>query len=112
MTNGWKNCEINPEDAAVRASGQPTYEAFASEVDAATKAKTIIDAFAKKQTDGTHLCPCCGGMRVKDRLHTNALSRHADVYVCDSCGMDEAVRDMAGATLPLKDWAIARWQMS
>ena len=40
--------------------------------------------------DGENFCPRCGRMTVKDRLHTNALSRHATVYVCDACGTDEA----------------------
>ena len=47
-------------------------------------------------------------MTVKERLTTNALSRHADVYICDACGNDEAVREMKGDPLPLKDWAIAK----
>ena len=36
------------------------------------------------------------------------VSRHADVYICDACGNDEAVREMKGDPLPLKDWAIAK----
>lgn len=37
----------------------------------------------------------------------NALSRRADVYVCDACGMQEAMEDMMGSRTPLTAWAIA-----
>ena len=30
------------------------------------------------------------------------------VYICDECGMDEALRDMAGTPLPLAEWAMVR----
>ena len=36
------------------------------------------------------------------------MSRHASVYICDDCGIDEAIRDWKGAPLQLKDWAIAQ----
>lgn len=84
------------------------YEQFSRDVTATTAAKRAVDKFAKKQMNGVHICPRCGHLTVKDRLTTNALSRHADVYICDACGMDEAVRDMKGCALPLKDWAIAK----
>lgn len=84
------------------------YEQFSQNVTATAAAKRAVDEFAKKQADGVHICPRCGRLTVKERLGTNALSRHADVYICDACGMDEAIRDMKGQPLPLKDWAIAR----
>ena len=84
------------------------YKQFSQDVTATAAAKRAVDEFAKVQADGTHNCPRCGRLTVKERLTTNALSRHADVYICDACGMDEAVRDMKGNPLPLKDWAIAR----
>ena len=34
----------------------------------------------------------------------NALSRYADVQICEACGMDEALRDAAHAPLPLTEW--------
>ena len=37
------------------------------------------------------------------------LSRQlAGVYVCDNCGMDEALRDFARYPLPLEEWSAAR----
>ena len=84
------------------------YEQFSQDVTATTAATKAVDEFAKKQKDGVHICLRCGQLTVKERLVTNAFSRHADVYICDVCGMDEAVRDMKGDPLPLKDWAIAK----
>ena len=82
------------------------YEQFSQDVTATVAAKKAVDRFAKVQKDGTHICPRCGRLTVKERLVTNSFSRHADVYICDACGMDEAIRDMKGEPLPLKDWAI------
>lgn len=38
----------------------------------------------------------------------NALSRRVDVYVCDACGMHEALEDMVDSISPLSSWAIAQ----
>lgn len=84
------------------------YEQFSQDVTATAAAKRAVDEFAKKQVDGVHICPRCGRMTVKERLTTNALSRHADVYICNECGMEEAILDFRGTPLPLKDWAIAK----
>lgn len=83
------------------------YETFSHEVAVTAAAKRAVDEFAKEQAGGCRICPRCGHLTIKDRLATNALSRHADVYICDACGMDEAVRDFKGVPLPLMDWAIA-----
>lgn len=48
-------------------------------------------------------CLRCG--KPLDRhLAVNAMSRHADVYVCRECGTDEALRDAFGEPLPLQEW--------
>ena len=52
-------------------------------------------------------CPRCGQKRMDPKPVRNALSRHAKVYICDICGMDEALRDMKGNPLPLNQWSIA-----
>lgn len=83
-------------------------EEFRQEVTAAVAAKTAIDAFAKMQTDGVRFCPRCGRQTVKDQLSANALSRCAHVYICDTCGTDEAIRELNRKTLPLRAWAIAK----
>ena len=107
MSRGWTLEELQAVSAAMKEAGEMGFEEFSAEVEATTAAKTKVDAFAKVQTDGVHFCPRCGRMSVKDRLHTNALSRHAHVYVCDACGVDEAIRDWKGNTIPLTEWAIA-----
>lgn len=65
----------------------------------------IIDLFAKKQRDGHFACPRCGRMN-KDT--EGALSRRAAIYICDNCGIDEALEDMAGSISPLASWRIAQ----
>ena len=60
------------------------------------------------QRDGAHmLCPRCGLNRMYKSVHTNALSRIADVYVCPQCGTDEAILDLLRKPLPLHEWAFA-----
>lgn len=49
-------------------------------------------------------CLRCGNP-LDHHLVLNALSRHADVYVCRECGTDEALRDAVGQPLPFQEWA-------
>lgn len=107
MSKDWTTEELQAASAAMKEAGEMGYEEFGAEIEE-QEAKKKIEAFAKVQADGDHFCPRCGRMTVKDRKATNAWSRHADVYICDACGTDEAMRDFTGAVLPLKDWAIAR----
>lgn len=111
MSRDWTPEEIQAASAAMQEAGEMSYEEFTEAVAATEDAKMKIDAFAKFQAegDGLHFCPRCGNMTVKTRLHTNAWSRHANVYICDACGMDEAVRDWQKNPLPLKEWAIAKF---
>ena len=48
-------------------------------------------------------CLRCGAP-LAVHLMVNALSRYADVQICEACGMDEALRDAAHAPLPLTEW--------
>ena len=69
------------------------------------KLKQVIERLKPNQLDGkTHPCPRCGRGSVNTRA---ALSRSADVMVCDQCGTDEALRAMTGNPLPLADWNFA-----
>ena len=43
-----------------------------------------------------------------DNVEATALSRHVQVYICDECGTDEAIRGLCGNDLPLREWAIAK----
>jgi hypothetical protein len=53
------------------------------------------------------LCPRCG-RPLNERLSLNAWSRYADIYICNNCGMDEAMQDYRGAPLPLSEWAAVK----
>lgn len=53
------------------------------------------------------LCLRCG-QPLHPVLAYNALSRYADVYVCEACGMDEALRDAAGQPMPFSEWYAAK----
>ena len=45
-----------------------------------------------RQLKGEHMhCPRCGADTMKDPVHTNALSRVAEIYICDACGSAEAM---------------------
>lgn len=47
-------------------------------------------------------CLRCGAV-LAAHLPINALSRYANVYICESCGMDEALRDAARKPIPLRN---------
>ena len=53
------------------------------------------------------LCLRCG-QPLDRRLVINALSRYADVHICEACGMDEALRDANRCPLPLTEWAAVK----
>lgn len=73
------------------------------------RSKAIIEQFAEKQQGGHFACPRCGRMTMNaESVTRNALSRRIDVYVCDSCGMQEALEDMVDSISPLSSWAIAQ----
>mgnify|MGYP002602952110 CR=1 FL=1 len=59
-----------------------------------TLARILVSEFAEKQQGGHFACPRCGKMTMDAEIVTrNALSRRATVYICDSCGMAEAMED-------------------
>jgi len=67
--------------------------------------KRLADLKARQEA-GAHLpCPRCGRMTMKEKLHTNALSRIADMKICDSCGTDEAKLAFMNAPNCLYQWA-------
>lgn len=73
-------------------------------------AKLLIERFAEKQQGGHFACPRCGFMTMNAAgITRNALSRRAAVYVCDTCGMQEAMEDMMDSRSPLTSWVIAKY---
>lgn len=72
------------------------------------QAKQMLEELGRMQKKGQTLeprCPRCSYPRMRDRLVENSFSRRADVHICNVCGMDEALCDMAGSPpLPLNEW--------
>ena len=66
--------------------------------------ESVLADLKARQLAGEHMpCPRCGSFTMKPDLHTNALSRHADIYVCDGCGTEEALLARAGVTQQMLD---------
>ncbi|NCB36955.1 MAG: hypothetical protein EOM58_13060, partial [Clostridia bacterium] len=68
--------------------------------------RKLLDLKAKQQAESETLCPRCGQNKLKAPLTHNALSRYADLYVCDECGLTEAGLAMMNNPLPLEQWAV------
>ena len=74
----------------------------------------VLNIYAKMQkSDSFPLLPCprCGANSMRESLHTNALSRHADIYVCSRCGTDEALLDMNRTPKPFSEWFVCKQLM-
>ena len=70
------------------------------------EARALIERFSEKQQGGHFACPRCGRMTMSGDAKRNALSRRASVYVCDTCGLQEALEDMVDSVSPLTSWVI------
>ena len=70
------------------------------------KMNTRLGDLKARQQKGEHMtCPRCGADTMKDPVHTNALSRIADIYICDSCGSAEAMLAFMNQQYPLTSWS-------
>ena len=69
------------------------------------EAKITLDWYGRHQPEHDAVCPRCG-QRMEGKTSCHALSRYADIMVCDKCGTAEAL-EKAGftKTLPLMKWA-------
>lgn len=65
-----------------------------------------IRSFAAKQAQKRYPCPRCGKDNMSDTPSRNALSRAAEIYVCDECGTAEALAIFAAKPMPLSEWDI------
>lgn len=76
------------------------------------QARKLVERLGVMQVEGDGCsafpCPRCGERRMLHRAVHNSLSRYAKVYVCNVCGMDEAMRDMTGQPLPLSQWGMVK----
>ena len=68
--------------------------------------RKLLDLKAKQQAESETICPRCGCNKLKSPLTHNALSRYADLYVCDECGLTEAGLAMMNNPLPIEQWAV------
>ena len=58
-----------------------------------------------QRVKNTKKCPRCGDMHMSANVLHNALSKYAEVYICDACGADEAIRAYSKKILPMEKWA-------
>lgn len=70
--------------------------------------KQTIEDFAKVQRERHYPCPRCGRDTMDENPIRNSLSRRADVYICDMCGLQEAMEDMMDSRTPLSEWSIVK----
>lgn len=74
----------------------------------ASELKDMLNGIGAAQKSGDLICPRCGCPEMNPVLHRNALSRRANIYICDQCGMEEALHDCTGKADRLADWHIVR----
>lgn len=69
-----------------------------------SEASVTLGWYGKKQSSENARCPRCGEL-MDGPTTRHALSRRADVMICDSCGLQEALED-AGIMdkLPMMQW--------
>ena len=67
--------------------------------------KKLADLKAAQESGRYTRCPRCGRETMKPKLYTNALSRIADIMVCDTCGADEAKLAFMKSPGTLYTWA-------
>ena len=67
--------------------------------------KKLADLKAAQENGTYTLCPRCGRDTMDKELYRNALSRAADIMVCESCGLDEAKLAYMNAPNSLYTWA-------
>lgn len=63
--------------------------------------RRLLDLKARQEAGEHMMCPRCGRDSQEGAGSTNALSRTADVYVCDACGTAEAMLAFMKQDYPL-----------
>ena len=72
--------------------------------------KVSLDRLGKARQTGPR-CPRCGAEPTCYNRQQQALSRRADILICNRCGTEEALEDIAWGghnNLHLADWAIVK----
>lgn len=77
-------------------------------------AKEMLESLKVMQENGYQFpCPRCGYSRMSSKPTRNALSRHASIYICDECGIQEALLAAGGKPpLLLSEWSIITGYLS
>lgn len=65
----------------------------------------MSEAFQCPRCEVRHFTPYGSGTATTE-APPPALSRVADVYICNWCGTHEAFQDMAGTPTPLSNWPV------
>lgn len=104
MSRDWTPEELQKAIQIMKVSGNMSYEEFCEYLDD-QDAHASVERFGKVQTENI-TCPRCGKPNMRDPIHTNALSRFVDVYICNQCGMAEAIMSYTGTPPRLSNWAI------
>lgn len=65
----------------------------------------LADLKARQEAGTYTLCPRCGRDTMRPDLYTNALSRLADIMICDDCGTDEAKLAFMRSPGTIYSWA-------
>lgn len=104
MSRDWTLEEIQAASKALKAAGHISYEEMCAELEALEK----IGRFAPLQRKYNWPCPRCGRWVMNSDPARNALSRRAQIHICDSCGTKEALEDFTGKVRPLSSWDIAK----
>jgi predicted RNA-binding Zn-ribbon protein involved in translation (DUF1610 family) len=68
----------------------------------------ILKVYKEMQGRERYPCPRCGSDTMSDKIARNALSRIADVQICDACGTDEALRAVNDTAIPITEWWAVR----
>ena len=72
--------------------------------------KVSLEHLGKTRQTGPR-CPRCGAEPTCYNRQQQALSRRANILICNRCGTEEALEDIAWgghSNLPLADWAIVK----
>ena len=107
MSRDWTPEELAQVSAQMKAAGHMSFEEFCVELNE-LNAKAVLERYAMTQAEIPAACPRCGEHAMSDTITHNALSRRAHIYICDACGMAEAIEEMKGQRLPLSKWSLIR----
>lgn len=113
MSKTWNEEELKIASAQMKNMGHMTYEEFCeylkeypAYITDENISTDVIAAFKGRQLSGEKMpCPRCGENNMRIPATHNAVSRRADIFICEACGMEEAIYDAQGHNpLPFQYW--------